>query len=333
MQALIFSEGNGYGHAARDQIISEKFGFRMMTFGKGAEYCRNRRADFIEIPSPYEILTGKGKVNLVSDPADVIKFLNPKALSLINSHFLKVDLVIVDGTPLGLALAALARKKAVYITNDLSATVGIHGVIEKRVAISLQDTLLRSTSAILVPDFPPPMTITMQNLRATPPRPEFIGPLTTRSKQVKHNKKYVVYGNLERKIRPILGDAAVYANRVADIKSYYRDAELVICHGGHTTMMEALSFGKPVLCIVDPSYSERRNNAMTAQALGVGVHLDERLFDENSLKASIAFAGTLDKGRLALYKKMAQELDPMSVFERVISDISWHVRSEVIHRM
>lgn len=320
MKGLIFSEGNGYGHAARDKIIAERFGFQMMTFGKGAEYCMQRSMDFIEIPPPYEIKTGKGKVTLVSDPSDIIGFLKPDVLALINSHFRKADFIIVDGTPLGLALAMLARRKAVYITNDLSALVGMHGIIERRIALSTQDTLLRWAKAVIVPDFPPPMAITMLNLTARP-KLDFVGPLVERPKQVRHGKKYLVSGALDGELRSALGERAVYGSDIGDMRPYYDEAELVICHGGHTTIMESLSFGKPVLCIVDRNYSERRNNAQTLERLGVGIHLDKDLLDSRSLAASIALAGTLDRKRLAIYKEMAEKTDPMDELEAVFARI------------
>jgi hypothetical protein len=319
MKGLIFSEGNGYGHAARDRIIARHFGFQMMTFGKGAEYCRQHGMDFIELPSPYEIKTGKGKVNLVSDPSDIIGFLKPDVLVTINKHFRKAEFIIVDGTPLGLALAMLARRKAIYITNDLSALVGMHGTIEKRVALSTQDTLLRFAKAVIVPDFPPPLTVTMPNLR-TFPKMEFIGPLVEKPKQIKHGKKYLVSG-LDGEIRSVLGSSAIYGHDVGDMRPYYQDCELVICHGGHTTIMESLSFGKPVICVVDGNYSERLNNSLTLEKLGVGIHLDKEMLDKKSLESSIGFAKTLDRDRLGLYKRIADNMDPLADLDAIFRKI------------
>jgi predicted glycosyltransferase len=320
MKGLIFSEGNGYGHAARDKIIAERFGFAMMTFGKGAEYCRQRSMDFIEIPPPYGIKATRGKISLVSDPSDIIGFLKPDVLATINNHFRKADFIIVDGTPLGLAIAMLARRKAVYITNDLSALLGMHGIIERKIASSTQNTLLRSVHAIIIPDYPPPLTITMLNLR-TMPKLEFVGPLVERMQQVKHGKEYLVSGALDGELRSLLGASAVYGSDIGDMRPYYEDAGLVICHGGHTTIMESLSFGKPVLCIVDQNYGERRNNALMLERLGVGIHLDKELLDERSLAASISLAATLDRKRLGIYKEMAARFDPVAALERIFADM------------
>ncbi|MDD5171646.1 MAG: glycosyltransferase [Candidatus ainarchaeum sp.] len=319
MKALIFSEGNGYGHAARDSIIARHFGFPIMTFGKGAEYCRLNAMHFIETPPPYVIRAGKEKVQIASEITDLIRFLKPASLAKIQAHFMKVDLVIVDGSPLGLAIAGLAGKKAVYISNDTSALVGVHGHLQKKVAGSLLDRLMLSARIIIVPDFPPPLTVTALNLDSSFPL-AFIGPLVERRKQISHNKRFVVAGLLEKELKPYLGGQAIYGGKT-DIRSCYADAELVICHGGHTTIMEALSYGKPVLCIVDKTYSERYNNALMLEKKGIGVLLDKDFLTAESLQAAIDYAKTLNHKRLALYRDTAEKLDPMAILAKAMDGI------------
>jgi predicted glycosyltransferase len=319
MKALIFSEGNGYGHAARDSIIARHFGFPIMTFGKGAEYCRLNSMHFIEVSPPYVIKSDKEKVQIASEMTDLLRFLKPASLAKIQAHFKKVDLVIVDGSPLGLAIAGLVGKKAVYITNDTSALVGLHGQLEKKVAGSLLDRLMLSAKCVVVPDFPPPLTVAALNLDSSFPL-VFLGPLVEKRKQVAHSKKFVVAGILEKELKPHLGSQAVYGGRT-DIRSCYADAELVICHGGHTTTMEALSYGKPVLCIVDKNYSERYNNAIMLERKGIGVLLEKELLTEESLHAAIEYAKTLNHPRLALYKETAEKIDPMAILAKAMDGI------------
>jgi len=317
MKALIFSEGNGYGHVARDRFISERFGIPIMTFGKGAEYCRNSSLDFIEIPSPYLIHSTKDRVKIVTNPVQLMRFLKPDVLPAIRAQFQKVDVVVVDGSPLGLAVAMLVGKKTVFLTNDTSALVGVQGMLEKKVAGSLLRTLLQSPAALLVPDFPPPLTVSILNLDTSLPL-RFTGPLVGKMKHKAHKKKYVVAGPVEKAIRPILGDEAIYGSQVGDMGPYLRDSELVICHGGHTTMMEALSQGKPLLCIVDRAYPERYHNAMAVDRRGVGILLEKNLVSEESLLASIEFAKTLNRQSLKAYGRVAERSSPLTVFENTL---------------
>ena len=318
MKALIFSEGNGYGHAARDRLISGRFKIPIMTFGKGAEYCKKNGLNFIEIPAPYVIQSKKRKVTIATNYAEVASLLKPEVLATISNHLRKVDTVIVDGSPLGLAIAMLSRKKALYITNDISALVGVQGMIQRRIASSLQASLLRYPSSIIISDFPPPLTVSMLNLATSLPL-TFCGPLVERPKQVRHKKRFVVAGPLEKAVHPLLGDGALYGSDVEDLNRYYEDAELVISHGGHTTAMEALSHGKPLICIVDPAYPERVNNALTLERLGVGVMLDKGLLNKESLEASIGLARTLHKERLALFATVAKRTEPMAVFDSLLN--------------
>jgi predicted glycosyltransferase len=317
MKGLIFSEGNGYGHAARDGLISKYFGFPIMTFGKGAEYCKKNDIELIEIPTPYEIKSKKDIVEIVTSPTGLAKFLKPGTLAKIRYEFLKVDYIIVDGSPLGLAIAALVGKPTIYITNDTAALVGVRGTIQRKVAFSFLKTILKYTKSIIVPDFPPPLSITTLNLDSSLPL-VFAGPFIKKPKQVRHKKKYVVVGPMENAIRSILGDAAVYGSEVDDPRQFYSDAELIISHGGHTTIMEALSYGKPIICIVNPNYSERVNNAMMLERRDVGIMLDERTLCRETLVCAIELAPTLNRNRLALYKRTAEKLDSLKTVERQI---------------
>lgn len=317
MKGLIFSEGNGYGHAARDRILSRHFGFPIMTFGKGAEYCRKNSMDFIEIPSPYRILSEKGKVKIATDYSGLMGLFKPDVLSEIGEQFSKVGVVIVDGSLLGLAAAAIYRKKAIFMANDISAMVGLNSAMGKRAAQSLLAGLLKFPKAIIVPDFPPPLTVSINNLKAQFPL-SFCGPLAEKAGQKRHGKKFAVAGPVERLVRPFLGDDAVYASEVGDIRAYFKHAELVVSHGGHTTIMEALSLGKPVLCIVDGEYPERVNNALQLEKNNVGIMLERRFLSSDSLSASIEYAKTLSRERLEIYKKYAQSSEPLKTIEKCL---------------
>ena len=161
MKALIFSEGNGYGHVARNKIISEHFGIPIMTFGKGAEYCKNSSMDFIEIPTPYVIKTGSGRVRIRPDISELAGFLKHDAMVSLKDQFSKVDFVIVDGSPLALALAMLAGEKSIYITNDTSSLVGVYGLIQKKIAGSLSNKIINSAESVFFAGEPSQATVTI----------------------------------------------------------------------------------------------------------------------------------------------------------------------------
>ncbi|MBI5223646.1 hypothetical protein HY990_04440 [Candidatus Micrarchaeota archaeon] len=320
LNCLIFAEGNGYGHVARDRLLSEHFQIPIMTFGKGAEYCRLNNVPLIEIPSPYKLRTGTSKVKLATDLGDILKILTPEALAVINSEFKKVDCVIVDGSPLGVILSGLMGKPSVYISNDTSAFVGVDGAIQKRVASSMLRNLLKSSQSVIVPDLPPPFTVTALNLDSRLPM-RFCGPLISHLPQVRHNKKYVVSGRLQKSLYPLLGDDAIFGSNYEDLRKYYADCQAVICHGGHTTIMEALSYGKPVICVVEHAYVERMNNARILEQKNIGILLEDNERLSDSLSFALDYLPSLNSDRLRLYQKASAKLDPISFFTNVLSGL------------
>jgi len=305
MKALIFAEGNGFGHASRDSIISEKFNIPIMSFGNGAEFCKMNDINLIEIPAPYTIKTIDSKVKIITNPGELLKLSNPKAIRSIREHFANYDYVIVDGSPLGLAISMAMNKRALYISNDTSSLVGINGIVSKAVAASLNRQILSYPEKIIVPDFSPPLTVTSKNLNQNLPM-VFSGPLVKKRKQISHKKKILVAGRLEEELRPFLGDHALYGNTVEHPGHYYGDCEVVICHGGHTTIMEALSFGKPVIVIEHSKHAERYNNALALEEKNIGIALEKSLLSKESISSAIEYAKTLDKKRLSLYKKLSK---------------------------
>ena len=310
MKLLIFAEGNGFGHVSRDSLIAKKFKCPIMTFGAGAQFCKQRKLDLIEIPAPYVIKPMKDKVQIVTNYQEIGKMMDKKIQQQILQHFNDYDLIIVDGSPLGIVLSMIVRKKCFYITNDTSSMVGVTGIFSRTVARSLYTQVLSYPEKIIVPDFPPPLTITKLNLNNSIPM-VFSGPIVSIPKQKKHNKKIIVGGNVQDLVKPVLGGSAIYGKDVDDMKQYLQHSDVVVCHGGHTTIMEALSLGKPVIVIEEESHHERYQNALMLEKNGVGVLLDRRTFSKESLLAAIEYAKTLDKKRLSIYKKFAGS----SIFE------------------
>lgn len=319
MKIALFAEGNGYGHAARDELLSRHFDEPIITFGKGAEYCKKNRIEHIEIPAPYFIDAGKKRVKIATDLHELVKYIEPGYTRALQQHFKDADAVIVDGSPLGLSIAMLMRKKTLFITNDTSSLVGVSGMLQKKIAGSLLHGLLRYPRAIIVPDFPPPLTATALNLLGDLPL-VFSGPLTNHAKQKKHSKKYLVLSVLEEQVRPILREKAIYGSEVKDFNSYYAHCETVLTHAGHSSIMEALSFGKPLVCITNSVHPERTNNALALQRNNVGVILEENQLTKESLPLALEYAKTLDRKRLALYKATAKKSDPLGVFEKLIKN-------------
>ncbi|MEM3815060.1 MAG: glycosyltransferase [Candidatus Micrarchaeia archaeon] len=321
MKGMIFSEGNGYGHVARDFPISELLGIPIMTFGMGAEYLKMRKKEFIEIPSPYKIET-KGKTKIVANLRQIMRFFNPSITSDIIKRFQEVDFVIVDGSPIGLILAKIAGKKTIMITNDTSSLVGVNG-IQRPIANELNQLILSYPEKILVPDFPPPFTVAKYNLMESE-NIKMIGPLVENVKQIKHDKDCLVITTnemIDKKLKKYLGKNAIYSSEVGNVKPYYESCKIVICHGGHTTITEALSYGKPIIAIYDKSYSERSNHIKFIEEMGIGYGIEEKAFEAEYLRFLPEIIDSFDKGKLTIYKKIKDRLNPINEIRKSINQL------------
>ncbi|MCX8202231.1 MAG: hypothetical protein N3G74_00245 [Candidatus Micrarchaeota archaeon] len=320
MKGLIFTEGNGYGHISRDYVVSEELNIPIMTFGMAAEYLKIRKKRYISIPSPYKIET-KGKTKIVANLRQIMKYFNPSITAEMIRKFKEVDFVIVDGSPIGLILAKFAGKKSIFITNDTSSLVGING-IERPIAGELNKLILSYPEKILVPDFPPPFTIAKYNLMENA-NIKIIGPLIEKALQKRHEKDYLVVTTnkaLENKLKLAFGENAIYSSDVGNVKPYYESSKLVICHGGHTTIAEALSYGKPVLAIYDKSYSERSNHVRFIEENKIGYGIEENMFDESYVKLLPEIIETFDKKKLMAYRKISKRLKPIDEIIKIINE-------------
>lgn len=322
MKGLIFAEGNGYGHVSRDIIISEQFGFNIMTFGKGAEYLKMRGKKFIEIPSPYVIKSENGSTQIKANVKELIKLINPNVAARILKEFRKVDFIIVDGSPVGLILAKLADKKSIFITNDISSLVGFTG-IQRRIADQLNNIILTYPEAILIPDFPPPLTLTRYNIEKELDNIFIIGPLIEKTKQIKHNKILVITTDkeLNNVLKQGLGDSAIFSSDVGNVKPYYEHCKFVISHGGHTTLTESLFYGKASVVITDFSYSERRNHVRFLEEMKLGIGIEKRMFRNEYLPTIIESIDFLDNKRLKQYKNFAKRNKPLEFINEKVQEI------------
>jgi UDP:flavonoid glycosyltransferase YjiC (YdhE family) len=85
--------------------------------------------------------------------------------------------------------------------------------------------------------------------------------------------------------------AAPPNTRLVEWISYSRTmpgSALVICHGGHGTLVRALASGVPVLAV--PHSGDMAENAARAQWAGVGIRLPWRLLGTRSLRAAVRLA-------------------------------------------
>lgn len=62
---------------------------------------------------------------------------------------------------------------------------------------------------------------------------------------------------------------------VVDRYEYFKACDLVVCRGGHNTIMQCISYGKPSIIIPVPNHTEQYANAKRASELGFSVALHQ----------------------------------------------------------
>ena len=79
----------------------------------------------------------------------------------------------------------------------------------------------------------------------------------------------------------------------------------IVCHGGHSTLMESISFGKPMITIPDLGHPEQENNAKKISHLKCGISLSHTTLDRD-LENGIDEITTND-----IYRKNAEKLSKL----------------------
>jgi UDP-N-acetylglucosamine--N-acetylmuramyl-(pentapeptide) pyrophosphoryl-undecaprenol N-acetylglucosamine transferase len=169
--------------------------------------------------------------------------------------------------------------------------------------------IFEKTDKIIIPDYPLPYTVCRKNLDFAPRLREklfYSGPLVREKFEevdiIPLEKPHIVsliggFGYREPIFRKVLTTAMLdpginytlisgpnldpskfreipknvqLLRFVEDTYPYIRSSDSVIAPGGHSTIMEALSFGVPVLSFPDEGHSEQENNAAVIEEEGYG---------------------------------------------------------------
>lgn len=169
--------------------------------------------------------------------------------------------------------------------------------------------IFEKVDKIIIPDYPLPYTVCKKNLSFTPKIEEklfYSGPLGKEKyeevEEIPHQKPHIVsliggFGYREPIFRKVLEtaklDTSIYYTLISgpsfdpskitdlpenvqllkfikDTYPYLKSSDAVIVPGGHSTIMEALSFGIPILSFPDKGHSKQENNAAVIEEEGYG---------------------------------------------------------------
>jgi uncharacterized protein (TIGR00661 family) len=182
--------------------------------------------------------------------------------------------------------------------------------------------VFRKVDGIIIPDFPMPNTICKYNIdfeERVLDSVFYSGPLVGKKyKEVREAEltrphvlstiggfgyreplfhKVIETARLDRNINyTLLSGPSVDSNKFTDLPKnvtimkfiddqfpYLKASDVVIAPGGHSMMMEALSFGVPIVSFPDIEHSEQENNAIALEEEGCGKCLDYSISPEKLL--------------------------------------------------
>lgn len=295
----IIAEGIGFGHISRCAILAkelEKYGkVRIVSFGTGYALAKKMRLDTIKLDFDFSLNVTENGVDIEKNIFEYIRKIKFVELAKLNIQMRKDKpyAIFVDSNIFGLIVAKLYGKSRIfYISNNNDLSVFTKKTILKSSAAALSKFVVKVPEKIFVPDFPPPYDISSKNINffGMEKKFSFVGPLAkkipnrgykynliamggtknnTQFDIFKSSKKSFVSTNLHRK--------NIIKINNKDYEKYFSQAKVIITHGGHNTIMEAILCGKPLLILYDGSYAERMNNAKKIAEMGLGISLDLRV--------------------------------------------------------
>jgi uncharacterized protein (TIGR00661 family) len=227
------------------------------------------------------------------------------------------DLVISDGDMHALRMAHRWKFPSVYITNVIRPSVGFSSLLNPGERFT--ERYVRDCDRIIVPDNPPPWTISEFNIGdlgsiGIRDKVEFVGsfvdttfvkgseehvfapisgPFGTRAKLTQMllpvleelgMKSVVSLGLVEEKKTVRISNCTVHSWLSAqERQEYMRNAKVVVFSGGHITCFETVKFAKPSVCV--PTQPEQVANGMKLQKLNCSIVVRSREQLKRALRA------------------------------------------------
>jgi uncharacterized protein (TIGR00661 family) len=104
---------------------------------------------------------------------------------------------------------------------------------------------------------------------------------------------------------------------------YLKASDLVIAPGGHSTIMEALTFGVPILSFPDMNHSEQESNAAVIELEGYGRRLDYNASPEEILRSiKELLENEKIRQKVETMKNLSKDLNATATFKELLESNS-----------
>ncbi|ENN96609.1 glycosyl transferase family protein [Methanocaldococcus villosus KIN24-T80] len=339
MKILISVCGEGFGHTTRclsiGKALEDSYDVAYLAYGKSYDFIKEHGYTVFKTYPEIKLKGEDGKFSIKStvfnkeySPRKAIE----RELKIIKEY--KPDLIISDCKYSTIVVGKMLNKPIMCITNQNYTKYKFKTDIIVYPTMKFLNIIHKACEKIIIPDFPLPYTVCEYNLKLLN-NMEFIGPLIRYNVDTVNDGNYIlsVIGGFEYryKILESLAEIAVKGgynvklvcgsyevakklkNKYGDyknidiiplainMKGLIANASLIVSHGGHSTIMEAISFGKPLIVIPDLDHPEQNNNAKKVDDLKCGIYLS--YYELNRLGEAIK---EIEENEI--YKKNAEKL-------------------------
>ncbi|WP_292460718.1 MJ1255/VC2487 family glycosyltransferase [Methanothermococcus sp.] len=319
MKILISVCGEGFGHTTRCLAIGEELSkehdVKFIAYGKSMDFIKRYSCDVFETYPEIKLSGNNGKFDIKKsifnnkyNPAKAIK----REMEIIRKY--DPDLIISDCKYSTVVASRFLRKPYYIITNQNYTRIHNREKFIVYPVMKLLNVINKSAEKVIIPDLPMPYTICEYNLTKLD-NLSFVGPIIRYKLDDYENERgdYIlsVIGGFEYRFRilKLLNDVAEEKNikvkmvcgsyevakKLNKIKSsnveviplttnmgnLIKNCSFIVCHGGHSTLMEAMSFGKPVITIPDLDHPEQENNARKINDLKCGIALSHKTLEHD----------------------------------------------------
>ena len=300
---------------AAGEALKDDYEVKFVAYGKSKDFIEKSGFEVFETFPEIKLRGRDGKFDITStifnrehSPKKAIK----REIEIIKEY--NPDLIISDCKYSTVVAAKLLKKPVICISNQNYTRYKLKTDLIVYPTMKALNIINERCERFIVPDFPLPYTVCEYNIKVIK-NMEFIGPLIRYEiDECRDDGDYIlsVIGGFEYRYRILkeLGrialkndlnvklvcgsyEVAEKLKRDLNLKGYktknieiipittnmgelIKNAEIVVSHGGHSTIMEALSFGKPLIVIPDLDHPEQGNNAKKVHYLGCGIALSHK---------------------------------------------------------
>jgi len=303
MKLLAIVESIGLGHATRTYEALKEFkknGYAITAIANNsaAAFFRKNGINVIDIPLSIDLAKkDDGKLDVGKTLLENIRIRNIAAVGKIRNVIKreKPNVILIDASIIGAMASSIAKTEniaVVFISNDNTYPSGFKNDLRRFEGLDIIDKFVRaSVDVYFVPDFPPPYTIADYNI-IPKPKMVYVGPLSWAygEKPPKKTKGILLTQGksdiISERIASLLKDKV----KTVDEKNYIKEflkSEIIVHHGGHTTIMDCILLEKPQIALPLKTYTERVNNSKKVEELKLGRLLDEEFLDINSFEHAV----------------------------------------------